>query len=200
MVLSSQHRLCSIRIIRIKRRKNGFKHLPAIFCQRHVLLLIHCFQFCMETADDCILETVRLDLRPNLHFVGRNIFHIHCLVKTCISICPIRSNGRHQLVVLVRNGILGSFIRNAVNLMIQCFAGSLIRHLTIFLKQIFNLIQKRLFLFIVSRSKMIRSFKHQMLKIVSQTRCLFRVVLSSYSNGNIRLNTRFFLIHSKIHF
>ncbi len=104
MFLRSQHRLRSIRVIREQGGHNLLIHLAVILRQGHILLLIHRFQFGVETANHIMLETVGLYLGPVFHLIGRNILHIHRHIITGIGICTVCPDSRHQFVVLIRNG------------------------------------------------------------------------------------------------
>ena len=199
MFLRSQHRLRSIRVIREQGGHNLLIHLAVVLGQGHILLLIHRFQFGVETANHIMLETVGLYLGPVFHLIGRNILHIHRHIITGIGIRTVCPDSRHQFVVFIRNGQLGRLIGNAVDFLIQSHTLRLVRRLTIHFKQRLYLIQHRLFLLIILGAERLRSLKHQMFKIMSQPRRFRRIVLSSHPHGYVSLDTGFFGIHRQIH-
>ena len=154
----------------------------------------------METADYIIFKTVCLYLSPIIDLVGRNIFHIYRLVEAGISICSGSTDSRHQLVVFIRNRQLGCFIGNAVDLVINSLPFRLVRRLAIDFEKLFDLVKQRFFLFVVLRSKLFSTLKHQVFKIVCQPCSFSRIVFSAYADSNICLDTGGLLIHSHIHF
>ncbi len=199
VLLRSQHRLRSIRMIREKGGHNLLIHLAVVFRQRHILFFIYRLQFRMETADYVMLEAVRLYFGPVLHLVGGNILHIHRHIVTGIGIRTVRPDSGHQFVIFVRNSQLGSLVRNTVDFLIQSKAFRFIRRFAVNFKQSLYLVQQRLLQLIVLGTESLRSLKHQVLEIMSQSRRLRRVVLSSHPHGYISLNPGFFGIYRQIH-
>ena len=84
--------------------------------------------------------------------------------------------------------------------MIDSLALSLIASVAINLVASLDAVEQRLLTFIVGCTIRCSSLEHQMLKIMRQTCCFVRVVLTSNSHGNISLDTRFYLIYSEIYF
>ena len=86
----------------------GVVHLLAVVGQIDVILLIDCLQLRMESTDGHVLETIGLNLQPRIHLVGGNILDIASTVVPGVGIGTLGTYHRHELVVLVRNEILGS--------------------------------------------------------------------------------------------
>ena len=86
MVLTAQYGLCAIGMLGIQRTKNSLNNLSAVISKTHVLLLVHCFQFGMETTYHVVLETVGLYLCPVVQLVRGYILHIarHIVTGICI--------------------------------------------------------------------------------------------------------------------
>ena len=120
----------------------------------------------METTDYIVFKAVRLDFSPVVDLIGRNIFRIDSHIKSRISIGAIGSDSSHQLIVLIGNSIFGRFIRNTVDLMIDFFPFGLIGSLPVNFKQLFDLIEQRLFHFIILSTKLLCPLKHQMFKVM----------------------------------
>ena len=154
----------------------------------------------METTDHIVLKAISLYFRPILYLVRRNILYINCLVKACIGIRSCCSDSSHQFIIFIRDSQLRRFVWYTVDLMIDGFPFCFVGSLTIDFKQTFNLIQHRFFLFIILRSEMSRSLEHQMFKVMRQTRCFCRIILSPHSYRDISLNSRSFFVYGQIHF
>ena len=73
----------------------------------------------MEAPDDRMTETVRLNLRPILDLVGRNVLHITGHVGGSEGVGPLCTYEGHQLVILVGNGNFGSFIAEGVDAVVD---------------------------------------------------------------------------------
>ena len=154
----------------------------------------------METTYHVVLETVGLYLCPVVQLVRGDILHIarHIVASICISAGG--ADGSHQFVVLVGDCQFGCFVRDAVYLMIDCCALCLVGLGAVNLKQCLNLVQHRLFLGIVLRTKTFRALEHKVLEVMRQTRCLGRVVLAAHTNRDVGLDARRFLVDSQIDF
>ena len=88
------------------------KQFTAVTCQSDVVLLIHSLQLSVETANHHILETVGLNLGPVINLVRWDILGIAIHFIRCIGIGTLSTNSSHQFVVLIRNKVLGSHLRN----------------------------------------------------------------------------------------
>ena len=69
MLLRTDGGLRAIRVIGEEHGCEGREEFALVAAEADVVFLIDGFQFGMETADDHVLETVRLNLGPVLHFV-----------------------------------------------------------------------------------------------------------------------------------
>ena len=75
----------------------------------------------MEPTDDHMLETVALDLRPVLDLVGGDILGIAGYIIRGEGVCTLRTDSRHQFVVLIGDKVLGSHLTHRVDLVIRLF-------------------------------------------------------------------------------
>ena len=198
MLLLTDSGLCTVWVVRECQCEDFIRHLPTIPCKSHVVLLVNRFEFGMKTTNHCILESLRLNLCPILNLVRWDILHIVCFVIRGPSVCAVSTYRLHQLVVLVRNGILRCLLRYAVNLCIYSLAFRLVSGCTIDLEQTLNLIKQRLLSLVVLSSELVSTLEHQMLKVVRQTCRLGRVILRAYTHGNHRLQTRLLLVYRHI--
>ena len=76
----------------------------------------------MEPTDDHMLETVALDLRPVLDLVGGDILGIAGHIIRGKGVRALRTNGRHQFVILIGDKVLGSHLTHRVDLVIRLLA------------------------------------------------------------------------------
>ena len=152
----------------------------------------------MESADDQILKTVCLNLRPVFNLVAWDVFHIASHIITGIGIGSFGTDSAHQLVVFIRNEISGCFVRKAVYHPINGLAFSLIGSLTIHFELLFDGIEKRFFGFVVHGSILFRTLEHEVFQIMRQTGSFGRIVLATYTHGNVGLNAWSFLVDGHI--
>ena len=178
--------------------QHGFAHLAGILCERHVLFFVNCFKLGMETAYNAVLETVSLYLCPILYLIGRNVFGVASYIEAGICIGSVGSDGCHQFVIFIGNGIFWSFVWQTVDNMIDGFALSFIRCFAIHFKLLFNPVEQRTFCFIVLCTEVCGSFKHQVFKVVCQTGGFRRVILSAHAYGNVGLDTRSLFVYGHI--
>ena len=175
-------------------------HLTGITGQRHILFLVHCLQLSVEAADDTVLEAVRLNLGPVLHLVAGDIFSVASHIEAGVGIGTVGTDGGHQLVIFIGDGILRSFVRQAVDRMIDSFTLSLVSSLAVNFKGLFDLVEQRLLYFIIHRAEMIGSLEHQVFEVVSQTGSFGRVIFTTHTHGDVGLDARFVLVDSHVHF
>ena len=154
----------------------------------------------MEATNDHILKAVALYFRPRFNLVAWYILHITSNIVRCIGVCSLTSDGCHKLVVLVRNVVLCSYLRNRVNLVIPNLALCRVCHVAILFVKFLNLLQIRAFCLVVGSTKLIRSFKHNVFKVVCQACCFSRVVAATRTHGNVSLNAWFLFIYTDIDF
>ena len=199
MLLRTQRSLQTIGMIREQLTHHGSHLLTEIARQTDVVLLIDSLQLGMETADDHILETVCLNLGPVFYLVRRNVLDIAGNVIRGVGIGTLGTNSRHQLVVFVRDKVFGSQLRHRVNLVVGLTALGRICQRAILLITSLNIGQQGGFGLGVGNTELVGTLEHQMLQIVSQTRCLSRVVLGTRTNGNESVQTGFLLVHTEVH-
>ena len=108
MLLSTDGGLCAIRMVRPQHLTQGSEQLTTVAGQSDVILLVNSLQLGVETANHHILETIGLDLSPVINLVRWDILGIASHVVRSVGIGTLSTNGSHQLVVLVRNKVLGS--------------------------------------------------------------------------------------------
>ena len=196
--LCSQYGLGAVRMMWEKGRKHCFVYLARIFGQRHVFLFVYRFQFCVESTDDAILKTVCLYFCPVVYLVRRNVVFINRLVERGISIGTGSTDGSHQLVIFVGDGQFGSFVRQAVYLMVNGGALCFIGGFPVYFELLLDLVQQQFFGFIVLCSELFGSFEHQVFKIVSQPGGFGRVIFTTYTYGDIRLYAWLFFVDGHI--
>ena len=154
----------------------------------------------MEATNDHILKAIALHFRPRFNLVAWYILHITSNIVRCISVCSLTSDSCHKLVVLVRNVVLCSYLRNRVNLVIPNLALCRVCHVAILFVKFLNLLQIRAFCLVVGSTKLIRSFKHNVFKVVCQACCFSRVVAATRTHGNVSLNAWLLFIYTDVDF
>ena len=196
--LRTESGLCTIRMVREQRACDRFKQLASVLCRVHVAFFVYGFQLGVESADYQTLETVCLNLRPVFNLVAWDVFHIASHIITGIGIGSFGTDSPHQLVVFIRNEISGRFVGKAVYHAVNGLAFSLIGSLAIHFELFFDGIEKRFFHFVVHGSILLGTLEHEVFQVMRQTGSFGRVVLATYTNGNISLNARSFLVDGHI--
>ena len=153
----------------------------------------------METTNNHILESVALDLCPVLDFVRGDILSIACHIVRGIRVSTLGTDGCHQLVILIGDEVLRSQLTYRVDLMISLLTLLRISHQAIFLITLLYLVEQRSLSLRVIRAKQLRTLKHQVLKIVSQTCCLCRIILRTSTYCDVSLYTWLLRISREIH-
>ena len=199
MLLRADDRLRAVRVVREEEGIDGVESLLRVVGQAHVLLLIDSFQLGVETAEDAVLETVGLDLRPVFDLVGGNLLDIAGHVVGGVGVGAFRADDGHQLVILVRDGDLGRLVADGVDPVVegQPFLG--IRQGAVHLKQTVDGREHRLLRLVVLRSELFRPLEHHVLEVVGETRIVGGIVLSARADGDIGLDTRLVLVDGHIH-
>ena len=183
-----------------KRRKYCFVNFARVAGQRHILFFVNRFQLSVETADHAILKTFCLNFCPVVNLIAGDIFRVASNVKTGVGICSVGTDGGHQFVIFVGDGIFGCFVGDAVDFCINSFTFKAVRSLAINFELFFDLVKQRLFYFIVLSTEVRGAFKHQVLEIVSQSGSFCGVVFTTYTYCNVRLYARCFLVYSHVDF
>ena len=153
----------------------------------------------MEATDNHMLETVALYPRPVLHLVGRNVFRVAGHIVAGIGIGALGTDGGHQLVILIRDIVAGSQLRHRVYLMVCLPALVWVGKSAVHLVTTLYIVEQRALLLIISGAKLLRTLKHQVLQIVSQSRCLCRIIARTGLHCDVSLYTRLLLVHTQIH-
>ena len=116
-------------------------NLAVVLRHTDVLLFIHSFQFGVEATNHHVLETVGLDACPVFHLVGRDVLRITSHVVRRVGIRALCTDGRHQLVILIRDEILCGKLAHTVNLMVSFLACHGVGQLSISLETLLDLVQ-----------------------------------------------------------
>ena len=154
----------------------------------------------METADHAIFKTFCLNFCPVVNLIAGDIFRVASNVETGVGICSVGTDGSHEFVIFVGDGIFGSLVGDAVNFCINSFTFKAVCCLAINFELFFDLVQQRLFNLIVLSTEVCGTFKHQVLEIVSQSGSFCGVVFTTYTYCNVRLYARSFLVYSYVDF
>ena len=178
---------------------DGGKELTLVAAQSDIILLIDSLQLGVEATYHHVLESVGLDLCPVLNLVRRDILRIAGYIVRGIGVRPFCTDGCHQLIVLIGNEILGSHLRDRVDLVVSLLAGLGIGKLAISLIALFDLCQQRSLSLGVIRTKLFRALKHQVLQVVSQTCRFRRVILRTCTYSDECLDTRFLRVYREIY-
>ncbi len=107
MVLRSDGRLCAIGMVGEELGAQRIPFLIVVAGQSDVVLLIDSLQLGVESADNHVLEAVTLYLSPCVNLIGRDVLHITGDIIGSVSVATLRANGRHELVILIGDVILG---------------------------------------------------------------------------------------------
>ena len=101
----ADRRLLSIVVGREEIFMHGFAHLRTVIVKTPVLFFIHRLQLRMKKAEDRIAETFGLYDQELVHGVRGDIFFVDRLFHPGMRIAALRADVRHQLVILVGDGI-----------------------------------------------------------------------------------------------
>ena len=199
MFLRAQRRLETIGVVGEQLTHHGCHLLAEVTGQTDVVLLVDSLQLGMEATDNHVLKTVCLDLCPVLYLIGRNVLDIACNIVRGVSIGSLSTDGRHQLVVLVGDEVLGSQLTDAVNLMVSLATLFRIRQCAILLITSLDIGQQRSLGSSIGDTKLISTLKHQVLQIVRQTCRLGRIVLRACAYSNIGIQTGLLFVYTEVH-
>ena len=194
MLLLTDGGLGTVWMGRGEKLPEGSKLLGVVASHGDVLLLVYSLQLGMETADHHVLESVALYLSPILYLVVRDVLYIAGHIVGSIGVGALASDARHQLVVLVRDVVLGCQLRNRVDFVISLLALCRVGQLAVALISASDFVEIRLFLGMVCGSELLGSLEHQMLQIVGKTGCFGRVVSGTCLHCDVCLQTRLFLV------
>ena len=107
------------------------QHLTLVIDAAHVILLIHSLQLGVETANNQVLEAVGLNHRPATQLTRRNHLMVAGAVIARVGIETRRTDSLHQLIELIGNRDLRSFVGERVNQMIDSLALGGVRRTTV---------------------------------------------------------------------
>ena len=153
----------------------------------------------METADYHVLESVALHLRPVLYLIVRDVLHIAGYIVGSIGIGALASDARHQFVVLVRDIVFGSQLRDGINLVVSLLALSRVGEFAVALISAGNLVEIWLLLGVVGGAEFLGTLEHQVLQIMCKTSSLGRIVSRARLHCDVSLQARLLLVHRHIH-
>ena len=199
VLLRTNRGLCAIGVGGEEHGADTLPEFARVLSDADVVLLIHSFQLGVESTDHHILEAVGLNLSPIGDFVRGNVLHIARHVVRGVSVRTLCTDGRHELVVLVGDEILGSQLAHGVNLVILLAALFGVGDEAILLVASLNVVQQRSLGGGIGDTKLVGSLEHQVLQIVCQTRCLCRIVLRTRADSNERLDTGLLFVDGEIH-
>ena len=194
MFLLTDGSLGTVRMGRSEKLPEGSKLLGVVACHGDVLLLVYSLQLGVETTDYHVLETVALYLCPVLYLVVRDVLYIAGHVVGSIGVGALASDARHQLVVFIRDVVLGSQLRNRVDFVICLLALSRVGQLAIALISVSDFVEIRLLLGRVCGAELLGSLEHQVLQIVGKTGSFGRVVSGTCLYCDVCLQTRLLLV------
>ena len=200
MFLCADSGLCAVGVGGTEHAAHALPQLALVLSDADVVFFIDGLEFGVEATDDHILETITLDFRPVLDFVRRDVLGVARHIVRRIGVGAIGTDGRHELVVLVRNEILGSELRDGVDFVVLLATKFRIADEAILLIAAFDVGQQRGFSIRIDGSETLCAFKHQVFQIVGETRRLCRIVLRTCTYGDISLYARFLGVHGKIYF
>ena len=103
--LCTQHGLCAVGVMGEEGGEGLFVHLASVLGERHVLFFVYRLQLGVETADHAVLEAVGLNLGPVFHLIAGDVFRVAGHVVAGVGVGAVSSDGGHQLVVFVGDGI-----------------------------------------------------------------------------------------------
>ena len=190
-----------LRAVGVRREEHGaqgFPNLAAVLGDADVVFFIHGFQFGVEPTDDHVLETVGLDLGPVLDFIRRDVLSVAGHVVGGVGVGAFSADGRHELVVLVGDEILGGQLAHRVDFVIGHAAFLGVGEGAVFLITRLDVVQERLLGGRVGGAELVGALKHQVLKVVSQASGLGGVVLRAGAHGDVGLDARLFVVDAQV--
>ena len=192
---------CGLRTIRMCGEKllahcNPF--LFSIVCKAHIVFFIHSFKLGMKASNDHISKTFGLYFGPIVHLVRRYILHIACNIRTRKGIRAFRTDSCHELIVFVRYVITGRQLRDTVYFVIGFPALCRVFQQAILLISAGNILQIRRLFNQIRRAKAHCAFKHKVLEIMRQSRCLSRIVTTPRAHGDKSLYARLLFVYREI--
>ena len=196
--LGAERGLGAVRMMGEQGLAQAFPDLVAVVRERHVLLFVDGLELGMEAADHVVAEAVRLDSRPVVYLVGRDVLGIDGLVIGGPGVRSVGAYDRHQLVVFVRNRKFGGFVAHGIYPVVDGLALRFVLRFAVGLEELFDLVQHGLFGLIVARSELLRSLEHQVLEVVGEAGGLRRVVLAADLDSDIGLDARLILIDGHV--
>ncbi len=198
VLLRTENGVLTIRDIGIQQLVNRQIHFLYIHGGIHVKLLIDGLELRMEAAYDEILEAVGLDHRPARQLSGRDHLVIAGTLIAGEGINTCRTDSTHEFVELIRYRDLGVLIGEGVDEMIDRLALSRIGRCTIKLIERIDGIEVRNLFLVIGSTIRLRTLEHDVLLVVRQTRGLQRIVLSTGTHGDKRLDLRFLFVLTQI--
>ena len=200
MLLRTQHGLCAVGVVREERGVHRLPDLAAVLRERHVLLLVDGLQLGVEAADHGVPEAVGLDFGPVLDLVRGDVLDVDGHVLRRKGVRAVGADGRHEFVVLVRNGEFRRLVADRVDAVVDRRALDLVLRLAVDLEQLLDLVEHGLLGGIVRSAVVGRALEHQVLEVVGQTGRLGGVVLAADLHGDGRLQTRRLLVDAHVDF
>ena len=189
----------TVGMVREKHLVEGVDGFLAVVGHGHVLLLIHGFQFRVETAEDGVHEAVGLDAGPVVHLVGGDFLHVTGDIVGGEGVGAFGADDGHELVVFVGDGYFGSLVAHGVNLRIEGFALLRVREGAVHLEQGIDFLKQRTFCHIILRAQDTGALEHHVLQVVGQTGIVGGVVLTAHAGGDVGLDAGLVPVHGHVH-
>ena len=198
--LCTQYGLRAVGMVGEQGGVHGLPDFAAVLRQGHVLLLVNSLQLGVEAADHGVLKPVGLDPGPVVDLVRRDVLDVYGHVLRRKSIGAVGADGRHQFVVLVRDGDFRSLVADRVDAVVDRRTLGLVGGLAVNFEEVFDLIEHRFLGCEVRCAELLRPLEHQVFEIVRQSGGLGRVVLAAHVHGDVGLDARRLLVDAHIDF
>ena len=199
VLLGSQGGLESVRMLGKQHGVDSLHCLFLVLGQAHILFLIDSLQLGMEAPDHRMPEPVGLDLGPIVDLVGRDVLGIDRHIVGSEGVSSAGADYRHQFVVFVRDGDLGSLVADRVYLVVEGYPFGRVGLGPVNFEQGPDGIEERFLSLVVGGSETLAALEHKVLEIVGETGGLVRVVLAADLHGDVGLQARCFLVDGHIY-
>ncbi len=191
--------LCSIRVLLIHLAVHRLAHLAVVVVLTAVEFLEHGLQLGMEKPQHEVLEAHGLDHHPFLLGIGGDVVHVDRLLRAGVRIGALGPDGTDHFIVLVRRGILGGHVTEAVDLGIDHGPLRLIGGVTPLFIQVGDLVQVGTLSGPVQRGDLVCALEKHMFQIVREAGCRARVVFAARAYHDVGLDAWLVLVLRQVH-
>ena len=198
VLLRADSGLCAVGVVGEEHGAQGFPGLAGVLGDTNVVLLVHGLKFGVEATDDHVLEAVGLNLGPVLDFVRGDVLGVAGHVFRSVGVGAFRTDGRHELVVLVGDEILRGQLAHRVDFVVGDAAFLGVGEGAVLLVASLNVVKEHLLGFSIGGAEIRCSLEHQVFQIVGQARGLRRIVLRTRAHRDVGLDARLFLVDAQI--